>query len=471
MDMFAADPLVEEKRVEEERFASAHLPGEIPEPFPEAAFPEEMFAEEESPAPLPGAVPVPSAGGAAAGLARRYAGSPVHLASVVPPSWNRRHMLLAGAAVIALGAVGIGLCTWPGTPAPPPPQQAGAAGVRSMPLAPSAALARVPTTSAEPLTRQKYAAQRQDQQLQQLLALRGGDAASAALASDREGPSGRDQPPSGYVASEPGANRESSSAARLPSLAVASASPVAVGMPASAREPSPPRAATPTVIPDPAAGVSAAPPKPSAPPRADMPADPVKTASILQPGPMTTADQVQVLEVVTQMAAMVRDLRAEQAQQRTDFAKAEGDMAARLTDFERRLALAEAGRAMAVARAAGAPPAATATLAATVAATAPASPASSPGQNAAAAGSTPPVQVTPAAARGAPASDKGAAKRYRVQAASPGLALLAEIDRGGGDGAQLQILVGDTIPGYGKVAAIGQRGTAWVVTTEHGDIQ
>jgi hypothetical protein len=185
---------------------------------------------------------------------------------------------------------------------------------------------------------------------------------------------------------------------------------------------------------------------------------------------MTTADQVQVLEVVTQMAAMVRDLRAEQVQQRTDFAKAEGDMAARLTDFERRLALAEAGRAMAVAREAGAPPAAPATLAATVAATAPASPASSPGQNAAGAGSTPPVQVTPAAAA-APAADKGAAKRYRVQAASPGLALLAEIDRGGGDGAQIQILVGDTIPGYGKVAAIGQRGTAWVVTTEHGDIQ
>jgi hypothetical protein len=465
MDMFAADPLVEEKRVEEERFASAYLPGEIAEPFPQEAFAAEILPEEEPPAPpvsLPGAVPVPPAGGAAA--VRRLA---IHLASVVPRSWNRRHMLLAGAAVIALGAAGIGFCMWPGTPVATAPQQAGAAGVGPMPLAPSATLARVPTTPAEPSTRQKYAPQRQDQQLQQLLALRGGDAASAASAPDREGPSGRDQPPSGYVASEPGANRESSSAAPL---AVAAASPAAMGMPASARESSPPPAATPTVIPDPAAGLSPAPPKPPAPPRADMPADPVKTASLLQPGPMTTADQVQVLEVVTQMAAMVRDLRAEQVQQRTDFAKAEGDMAARLTDFERRLALAEAGRAMAVAREAGAPPAAPATLAATVAATAPASPASSPGQNAAGAGSTPPVQVTPAAAA-APAADKGAAKRYRVQAASPGLALLAEIDRGGGDGAQIQILVGDTIPGYGKVAAIGQRGTAWVVTTEHGDIQ
>ena len=83
---------------------------------------------------------------------------------------------------------------------------------------------------------------------------------------------------------------------------------------------------------------------------------------------------------------------------------------------------------------------------------------------------TAPVAVTPVAAA-LPASDKGPAKRYRVQAASPGLALLAEIDRGGGDGAQLEVLVGDTVPGYGKITSIGQRGTAWVVTTEHGNIQ
>jgi hypothetical protein len=51
------------------------------------------------------------------------------------------------------------------------------------------------------------------------------------------------------------------------------------------------------------------------------------------------------------------------------------------------------------------------------------------------------------------------------------LALLAEIDRGGGEGAQIEVLVGDKIPGYGKITSIGQRGTAWVVATEHGTIQ
>jgi len=132
------------------------------------------------------------------------------------------------------------------------------------------------------------------------------------------------------------------------------------------------------------------------------------------------------------------------------------------------LALAEARHALSAAQIAGEP----------LAADPPASGAAPAGEALPATGSsavrtgsvTGPVVVTPVAAV-TPASDKGPAKRYRVQAASPGLALLAEIDRGGGDGAQLEVLVGDTIPGYGKITAIGQRGTAWVVTTEHGNIQ
>ena len=89
MDMFAADPLVEEKRVEEERFASAYLPGEIAEPFPEEAFAEEIFAEEEPPAPpvsLPGAVPVPPAGGGRrGGTPARHTSGERGAAVVEPP--------------------------------------------------------------------------------------------------------------------------------------------------------------------------------------------------------------------------------------------------------------------------------------------------------------------------------------------------------------------------------------------------
>jgi hypothetical protein len=172
---------------------------------------------------------------------------------------------------------------------------------------------------------------------------------------------------------------------------------------------------------------------------------------------MAPQDQVQVLELVTQIAAMVRELRTQDAQLRADFGKATADNAARLADFERRLALTEARHAVSAAREAGESPAPPATSAVPAAATV-------------ARVQTAPAQLTRAGV--APGSlDEGAARRYRVQAASPGLALLAEIDRGGGDGAQRQVLVGDTIPGYGRIKSIGQRGTAWVVETEHGNIQ
>jgi hypothetical protein len=186
---------------------------------------------------------------------------------------------------------------------------------------------------------------------------------------------------------------------------------------------------------------------------------------------LTPANQVQVLELVTQMAAIVRDLRAQHAQLRADFGKAATDNAARLADFERRLALAEARHALSAAQIAGDPLAAVPSAPETAPAEgAPAASGPGPRQARSATTVTAPVVVTPLAAA-LPGSDKGPPKRYRVQAASPGLALLAEIDRGGGDGAQLEVLVGGTVPGYGKITSIGQRGTAWVVTTEHGNIQ
>jgi hypothetical protein len=199
--------------------------------------------------------------------------------------------------------------------------------------------------------------------------------------------------------------------------------------------------------------------------------DPVETAGELRPAPLTPADQVQVLELVTQMAAMVRDLRAQHAQLRADLGKTAADNAARLADFERRLALAEARHALAAAELAGSPLAsAPPALSPAPAGYAVAAAGSGARRAGSGTGASAPVVVTPVAAA-LPGSDKSPAKRYRVQAASPGLALLAEIDRGGGDGAQLEVLVGDTIPGYGKITSIGQRGTAWVVATEHGNIQ
>ena len=167
---------------------------------------------------------------------------------------------------------------------------------------------------------------------------------------------------------------------------------------------------------------------------------------------MTPPQQVQVLDLVTQIATMVRDLKTEDAQLRADVSRSTTDTTARLADFERRLSLAEARNAVSAANAVGTVPAA-------------ATPAVLPAKAAAA-----PVVLTRADPT-SPVPEQGAPKGYRVQAASPGLALLAEVDRGGGDGAQVQVAVGDTLPGYGRVKSIAQHGTTWVVATEHGDIQ
>ena len=69
-----------------------------------------------------------------------------------------------------------------------------------------------------------------------------------------------------------------------------------------------------------------------------------------------------------------------------------------------------------------------------------------------------------------PADPVQPVQRYRVQAASPGLAMLAAIDRAGDESAQLQVALGDTVPGYGRVKAVVQQGTTWVVKTERGTI-
>jgi hypothetical protein len=495
---------------EESPAASARVAGKTDAPFLEGGF------REGNPEPgvrLPGEAEEPPLGesfgecsGAAAPNVR------ARLPASAPPWWRRRQSLLLGAAVIALGAAGASaFLVSPYNRVYSVPQMASTVrhwaaemGIRrTEPVAPAASLAGVPTEPAEPVTREKYQPKRKDEQLQEVLALRGGapegsrgDGQSAneppaesrvSPAPVRDGhPSGREAPPPGYVPSEPGANPASipTKPVAPPLVAAADAAPPlpAVATPAlPAGEP--PHDATAAVLAalEPASKpAGSSPPSPAPPAQADAPPppalpveprDPVETAGQLRPAALTPADQVQVLELVTQMAAMVRDLRAQHAQLRADFGKAAADNAARLADFERRLALAEARHALSAAQIAGDPLAPLPTAPAPApAGEAPAASGSSARPAGSATAVTAPVAVTPVAAA-LPGSDKGAAKRYRVQAASPGLALLAEIDRGGGDGAQLEVLVGDTIPGYGKITSIGQRGTAWVVTTEHGSIQ
>jgi hypothetical protein len=164
-------------------------------------------------------------------------------------------------------------------------------------------------------------------------------------------------------------------------------------------------------------------------------------------------DLTEMANMVTLLSTMVRNLEIQQTQLQAFVKGSAGDTAVRLDDFGQRLAFSEARNAIAAAQDVGGP---------------------TPADDSTRPPSRPPVVLTRAAAalptivaaQGGPG-----AKRYHVQAASPGLALLAEVERGGGEGAQIQVVVGDTIPGYGRVKDISQRGTTWSVTTENGAIQ
>ena len=59
---------------------------------------------------------------------------------------------------------------------------------------------------------------------------------------------------------------------------------------------------------------------------------------------------------------------------------------------------------------------------------------------------------------------------YRIQAASPGLAMLTAVD-GNPDDRPVEVAIGTELPGYGKVRSIEQHGEAWVVKADRGSIE
>ena len=185
---------------------------------------------------------------------------------------------------------------------------------------------------------------------------------------------------------------------------------------------------------DPAASVSGR-PKPDA----------VQASLVIQAAPMAQDEQIQVLNLVTQLGTFIRDLKTENAALAASNKAVSEKLDASLADFNRRLSMAEAREAITAA-----------------------SSGDEPAAHAAPSVAAPRSQ----AARTASAASAGPGPlRYRVQAASPGLAMLVELDRNGGDGTPLQVQVGEQVPGYGRVVAIQQQGASWVVATERGPIR
>ncbi len=231
-----------------------------------------------------------------------------------------------------------------------------------------------------------------------------------------------------------------------PEIAEATLPAVAPEAPAAEK----PAASTAAVTPPQASTQAAAVPAPAP---AMHPADAADVAAALVPAPMSSRQVVDVLSVVTELGALVRDMRNENTQLRTQVATLSDTVATKTMDFEQRLGLAEARGSVAAAMGAGKP-------------------------QAAAQGGIIPAVVTVSGARStretgvsSVAAPTRSARDYRVQAASPGLAVLADAGAGPGQAAGLQVSVGDDVPGVGRITSIGQRGSTWVVQTDHGAIQ
>lgn len=143
---------------------------------------------------------------------------------------------------------------------------------------------------------------------------------------------------------------------------------------------------------------------------------------------VVTAQQlVNTFALVRQMGLLVRDMQAENERLRAQLAGVTGTLLSRVTGLEQRLA-------------------------ATAHAATPS------GDGAAAADPT-----SPGLAR--------TVHDYHVQAASLGVAVLGDANAMQGQASRHLVAIGDQVPGVGRVISITQRGTSWVVLTDHGVIQ
>jgi hypothetical protein len=317
------------------------------------------------------------------------------------------HYSLADASRLASQARGVALQNLPSMAAPAP-------------IAPAARLARAPDPTRAPLPYRKPAdspaVSQPGDDMAEFLKLGGQTPAAPALAPER-------------------------------SIAVAPTATPRIAPPATPAVPAPRQALPTEPVTDPAKKTAEA-IKPSAAVIAQTPPDAVAAIAALRPAPMTEPQQVQVLELVTQLGTLVRDQHTEIAQLRLDQKNVGERVDSALSDFSRRISLAEARGAVSAAM--GVEP--------------------RPAQAAAGAAGSSAQVLTPVAARSvAPAATLP--HRYHVQAASPGLAMLSELDPSGGEERQLPVSPGDDVPGWGKVVSISQRGTTWTVKTDHGLIQ
>lgn len=213
--------------------------------------------------------------------------------------------------------------------------------------------------------------------------------------------------------------------------------------PAGAAEPSAPtpREASTTPPTTTQADAAANPQAPAATTVMTLAANPAGTPGDIRATPQGPLD---VIGRVTELADEIAEERREDADLRHQLAQLLVDTDTRFSEFERRLSQAEAGATPSRARAA---------TERVLAAPAPAAI---------------PVSMPSTGRVASPAPSPPGARRYEIRAASPGVAVLGTLD---GTPTVIEIGIGNQVPGYGRVNAIVQNGSAWAVQCERGTIQ
>ena len=388
-------------------------------------------------------------------------------------------LAVALAASVAIPAIVV--LNWPRIAPQPVAEPGMLADGQTKVMAPSAALATVPPREAPNVSRDRpQVHETRGDEVNEIVSFRGGDKADGATAKANAAA----MAPSGDAAQAPKAE---ASATGAPAAEARGTPEPAPAHPASETSAAPPVApeATPRPAIDQAKAVDVARqptshpagPPPSAPPPSAVARDLAPSAAALPAEPGLGA-AAKIEARMADLESAVRD-RSNEAHARLEAQKAEthtlekiaelGALVTRLTgqvkdlqdkvqtlstgaeekfaDLTRRVALGEADRAVASAENAGSRGAV-----------------ASPKEKESADGSEgqprPRMKVAQAEVK----------HNYRIQAASPGLAMLAAVD-GSPDDRPVEVAIGTELPGYGKVVSIEQHGQAWVVKADRGSIE
>lgn len=205
---------------------------------------------------------------------------------------------------------------------------------------------------------------------------------------------------------------------------------------------------------------------PVSPPPPLTPQTATETARHLIAAPMSSKDQIDVLQLVTMEAALVQNTRTEMRSLRQELQQERVEAQKARADFTRRLALLEARKAVADAtdipnqeRETAADQAKRALAAAMNSQqNSPPPPSASP--------TSLPQHITAVSEQ--PRPNHNWVPHYRIVSASPLLGMVQDDNAPSGEQSQYEVEPGTNLRGYGVVKSIYQAGTNWVIKTDHG---